>query len=276
VSRWITVLCLLWISTAVWATTPLLPEQQRVPGGVAILEIGVEQQPRPEVRYKRKNVLTLQHQGKWLAIVGIPLSSEPGKHDVHVRAPGSTDWRSLSFTVEPRDYPEQRLTVPNKRHVNPNDEDMARIKRERTVIANAKSRWTDTQVATRFRLPVSGIRSSEFGLKRFFNDQPRRPHGGIDIAASGGTPIYAPADGVVIETGDFFFSGNCIFIDHGQGLLTFYAHLSHIDVVPGQTLKVGEKIGEVGQTGRSTGDHLHWSVGLNQTWVNPDLFLDAP
>ena len=97
----------------------------------------------------------------------------------------------------------------------------------------------------------------------------------MDIAAVEGTPIYAPADAYVVETGDYFFSGNCIFLGHGQGLQTFYAHLSKIDVSPGQQIKRGQKIGEVGATGRVTGAHLHWSVGLNQTWVEPNLFLNT-
>ncbi|HEX5673933.1 MAG TPA: M23 family metallopeptidase, partial [Azonexus sp.] len=129
---------------------------------------------------------------------------------------------------------------------------------------------------TDFALPASGPLSSRFGLRRIFNGQPRNPHAGLDVAVGAGAPVRAPAAGVVANAGDYFFNGNTVFIDHGQGLITAYMHLSRIDVRAGQPVKKGESLGAVGATGRVTGPHLHWAVILNNTPVDPELFLARP
>jgi len=248
-----------------------LPKTNAVPGGIAIVDLKLSTNSKPIVFYKNKRVMVANNNGQWLGVVGIPLTAKPGQHKLKIKNPGKV----INFRVNSKAYAEQRLTIKDKRKVNPTAEDMKRIRRERVRINSALKHWADKdEVNTRFVLPVTGELSSPFGLRRFFNEQARKPHSGIDIAAPEGTLIQAPADGRVIESGDFFFNGNSVFIDHGQGLVTMYCHMSQIKVKPGQMVKQGELIGEVGKTGRVTGPHLHWSVSLNDARVDPRLFFN--
>ena len=249
-----------------------LPLAAAVPGGIVIVDLGLAHDNHaPQVTFNRQRVMVLKNAGHWQGIVGIPLATKPGQQQLHI----SGQKTPVVFTVEAKAYAEQRLIIKDKRKVNPTKEDLQRIGRERTRINKALAHWSDLgSVDTRFSLPVTGRMSSPFGLRRFFNDQPRKPHSGIDIAAPEGTPIQAPAAGRIIEAGDFFFNGNSVFIDHGQGLVTMYCHMSKIEVKPGQTVQKGETIGAVGQTGRVTGPHLHWSVSLNDARVDPGLFFN--
>ncbi len=249
-------------------------EASAVPGGIAIVDLGEASRPWPSVRWNDKPIALVEQSGHLQAVIGIPLSVKAGTQSLQLtKADGSS--KSVKFDVSPFAYEEQRLTITNKRKVNPAPIDMERINAENARLKVVKSYRADKLLTDSFDWPLAGPVSSPFGLRRFFNEQPRRPHGGIDIAAAEGTPIMAPADGLVVETGDYFFNGNCVFIEHGLGLQTFYAHMSRIDVEPGERVTQGQIIGAVGQTGRVTGPHLHWSVGLNGTWVNPLLVLDS-
>jgi murein DD-endopeptidase MepM/ murein hydrolase activator NlpD len=254
-------------------TVQALPLTRAIPGGVQVIALG-EQADKPEVYFEKRRVMVIRDNGQWHAVIGLPLSLKPGSHRIEVRQADGKDY-PISFMVSAASYPEQHITIKNKRMVNPNKLDLKRIGAERVRIRKALKHWQDTtSVQTEMTLPVDGRFSSAFGLRRFFNEQPRKPHSGLDIAAAKGTPIQAPAAGTVIETGHYFFNGNTVFIDHGQGLVTMYCHLDEIGVKPGQHVNHRDIIGRIGMTGRVTGPHLHWGVSLNNTMVDPKLFLD--
>ena len=184
--------------------------------------------------------------------------------------------RELSYAIAPKRYREQQLQVAPGQ-VDLSAEDMARYERERVHLQAVMSTFSEPlpQGELRMQVPVPGRRSGSFGLRRVFNGEKRNPHSGMDIAAATGTAVRAPMAGRVIDTGDYFFNGNTVWLDHGGGLLTMYCHLSASDVKPGERVKAGERFCAVGATGRVTGPHLHWSVMLNRTMVDPALFLEA-
>lgn len=256
-------------------TLAVPPAQELSPGGIAIIPLDDKSDTAPTVSYRDKPVMVVKHQGAWHAVVGIPLNAKSGGHKISITLADKTVDKTIDVTD--KKYETQYLTIKNKRKVNPNDQDMDRIIKEKKKISAALAHWNDTLLAKNLSLdlPVEGRQSSSFGLRRFFNEQPRKPHSGLDIAAPEGTEIKAPADGVVILTGDFFFNGNSVFIDHGKGLVTMYAHMSAIDVKEGEAVARGQKIGAVGKTGRVTGPHLHWGISLNDARVNPSLFVPS-
>lgn len=266
------IIILLLFSVNVWSAS--LPEQLAVPGGIIQIPIGKVNQSIPEVFFQDKRVMVIQSKGQWLAIIGIPLESKPGKHNISIKYP--TEVSQQGFVVAYKKYPAQYITIKNESMVNPNPEDLKRIKTERIPINKALKTWTEqTVIDTDFIPPVDGRLSSLFGLKRFFNDQPKNPHSGLDIAAPAGTAIVAPASAYVIDTGHYFYNGNTVFLDHGQGLISGYFHMSEIKVQPGQEVNQGDMLGTVGETGRVTGPHLHWNVYLNRTKVDPSLFIGS-
>ena len=249
-----------------------LPTALVVPGGVAVVQLNRVHEAKPQVTFATKQVMLVAHNKHWFAIVGIPLDVTPGEYNLLAKYSDAVT--EYPLRVAAKKYPVQHLTVRNKNHVEPDPATLARIEAERAQLTAAFARWSAREtLELSFTLPTRGRISSHFGLRRFFNGQARQPHSGLDLAAPLGTRVQAPAGGQVIATGDFFFNGNTVLLDHGQGLVTMYCHLSKIEVMPGQALARGDKLGEVGASGRATGPHLHWTVSLNKSAVDPNLFL---
>jgi len=274
IAKHLAVVCILSVlSTTISRANGLeLPQALAAPGGVVILPVSGDAERAPAVTFEGKRVMVLPGADSWLAVVGIPLSQTPGAAEIDVRRGDSSE--RIEFLVEGKSYSTQRLSVaPGK--VNLSEPDAARVAKETPHIRAVMSTFTDQPPESlRFISPVKGPKSSSFGLRRVFNNQPRNPHSGMDIAAPTGTPIVAPAPGVVLDTGDYFFNGKSVFIDHGSGLITLYCHLSEIEVTAGQKVNAGDRLGQVGATGRVTGPHLHWGVSLNRAYVDPALFLE--
>lgn len=272
ISKFKTLLFIIALSTPQIILAQSFNHFESVPGGVAVVSISTQE--KPDAWFQDKRVMVVGEPGLWNAVIGLPLSIKPGTHRLDV---ATTQGKSIhNFDVAFKQYQEERITLTDQEMVTPSPVNMERINRENALINQVKQAWSDlNEIPLALDLPVVDRFSSPFGFRRFFNDQPRNPHSGLDIAAVEGTPIKAPAAGRVINTGDYYFNGNSIFIEHGQGLITMYCHLSEIDVVEGQEVQRGEIIGKVGKTGRVTGAHLHWGVILNTVSVDPALFIRA-
>lgn len=267
----LTFVTLLLLNTVVLANN--LPPQNAVPGG--LVHIPLQGNATPKVIYRGHAAMVIPSEGtqyqnnyQWVALVGIPLSAKPGDQSVSING------NIHQFSINDKQYREQRITITNKRKVNPNPLDLERIRREKKEILAALASWSvDKDPITKLAKPAQGPYSSPFGLKRFFNDQPRKPHSGLDIAAPKGAPIVSPAPGKVVAKGDYFFNGNTVILDHGHGLTTMYCHMDTISVALNQEVDQGETIGTIGNTGRVTGPHLHWGVSMNNARIDPLLLM---
>ena len=208
-----------------------------------------------------------------IAIVAIPLFMTSGEHEVQLNYQDGTKG-NVTIKVLDREYPEERITVTDQEHVTPSAPTLERIREEAARMRVAYQLFT-AQPADLLPIiqPVEGRNSGVFGSRRFFNDQPRNPHSGIDWAAPTGTPIKNPTPGTVVVVGDFFFNGKTVLIDHGGGFVSMMCHMSEILVSEGQQVDRGEVLGKVGTTGRSTGPHLHWTVSLSGVRTDPAVFM---
>jgi murein DD-endopeptidase MepM/ murein hydrolase activator NlpD len=218
-------------------------------------------------------VLVTGGSAAWTAVAGIPLDARPGELlPLVVERPDRVP-ETVQLTIGKANYAVQYLTVKQEQ-VDLSPEDLTRYERERIFLENVRQIHSDrAPESLRLIQPCKGRRSESFGRQRYFNDQPRNPHNGVDIAAPIGAPVVAAAGGDVLDVGEYFFSGRTVVLDHGSGFLTLYAHLSEIAIRWRDRVSRGQRIGKVGDTGRVTGAHLHFSVFLNGVAVNPALFL---
>lgn len=250
-----------------------MPRVSAVQGGVARVVLEADESA-PAARVNGRRVLVMRTEREWIALVGVGLDAAPrSRLRLEVERPNGAQ-SQYEIRIVAGKYAVEHLNVPPAQ-VDLPPEELARYQREQVHLREVLGTFTSMAPATLQLLqPVPGRRSATFGLRRYFNGQARRPHGGMDIAAPEGTPVIAAGTGRVADIGDYVFSGLTVILDHGQGMLSLYAHLKSIGVSAGQALAAGDAIGEVGATGRVTGPHLHFSVYLNAVAVNPALFLN--
>jgi len=251
------------------------PIHNPVPGGIAVINLNLNSSNinKPSVTYKNKKIMVRKNGTGWQAIIGLSLNTKKGNHKLKILT-AKGNHLSQTFSTIDKQYQKQYITIKNKGMVTLSPENLKRALSDKKISKQAFALWLNNDnVKLNFIMPVEGRISGRFGLKRYFNNKPRKPHSGIDIAAPTGTLIKSPADGIVIATGNFYFNGNVVFVDHGQGLITMFCHMDKINVSKNQKIKTGDKIGEVGETGRVTGAHLHFSISINNTRIDPELLL---
>lgn len=210
------------------------------------------------------NALSYKYNQSEYLILGLPYV-----YQTSVKKMGDID-----VEVRYKNFGESRITIKDLSKVDLNQEDRERANAEALLIRTALQSYDKTiSPSFNFKNPVIGIISSRYGKKRYINEKPRSPHLALDIAANLGVAVSAPLKGRVILTGNFFYTGNTIILDHGFGLISSYSHLDSSIVKENEMIQQGELIGTVGETGRVTGPHLHWTVYLNKEKINPEALL---
>lgn len=191
-------------------------------------------------------------------------------------------WRAgrreqAEVTVGPYPYETEEIRLQDDRQVHLSPADLARHERERERVAALWNRRGPARFALPLAPPLAALPAAgRFGARRIFNGEPRSPHTGADYRAPSGTPVLAAADGVVALAADHFFSGNSVYLDHGDGLFSMYFHLARIDVREGDEVRRGQRLGAVGATGRATGPHLHFGLRWRGARIDPAPLLADP
>ena len=253
-------------------------------GQVAVLEINLgDDNPFAtdlSARFGQNEIVLFQHpikpSGVYCGLVGIPISQRPQKAAVQLKwtdADGQRQAASVPFQIVEGDYRKEALRV-SKRHVKPSPKSLQRIRAEKKEVRRIYASSSNSRLwYGNFIKPLTSDITSVFGTQRLFNGELQSYHRGTDLRAKTGTPIFASNSGIVRLAKNLYYSGNIVIIDHGKGIFTNYAHLSKIQVRPGQHIARGEKIGLSGATGRVSGPHLHWGVKISGAYVDPMQFL---
>ena len=262
IMHWVIFVLCIWSCTMAAFAAALSLEGEAVPGGLIIGQASPGSQVSldgREIRVSERGYFVFGFGRDANGSATLEVTTPTGEHTVR------------RLAIQPREYDIQHIDglPPNK--VTPPGSVLSRIRREARQVAAARTRdAARTDFLADFRWPVVGPITGVYGSQRVLNGQPRRPHYGIDIAAPTGTPVLAPAAGIVtLAHEDMYYSGGTLILDHGHGLSSTFLHLEKILVAPGQRVDQGEPIAQVGATGRVTGAHLDWRMNWFKARVDP-------
>ena len=239
-------------------------------GGLYIQEL-IDYNLTSSIFLNNQRLLAIGYKDRNFLIYGIPYESKLGRNSLKIKI--NNDIHYLDFDIKPKLFDTQKIRVSSK-YLDLSLADQERVSTESNHLKQARDYWYDIFPDLRFTIPANGIITGRFGTKRFYNEKVGKPHNGLDIGAEKGTKIMAPSGGKIILTGHYYYNGKFILLDHGMGLKSIFIHLDEVLVKKGQLVSKGEIIGKIGNTGKSSGPHLHWSLMLNKTYVDPEYFLD--
>lgn len=240
-------------------------------GQLCLIRIRVEEGEVPHVLWRKKEVYLVPNGAKtlWYGFLSADLEARKGDFEVAVTVGPPDEKTDIWERITKKFYGVRRLTLP-KKMVDLDPKTLERVEREARAM---RKLWEASPSAPLWRgpfiRPVPGVVVGPFGRDSIINNEPRAPHSGVDFRAARGTPVKATNNGRVVLTGDLFFTGDTVVIDHGGGIQSMYFHLERILVKKGEEVSTGQVIGEVGSTGRATGPHLHWGIRVNGDRVDP-------
>lgn len=242
------------------------------PGGIYITEIS-KAEYNQDLLIDGQKILKWNKNNKFYVLYGLSYHLKTKQHSFEIKNKDGAILREIGINIVQKSFRTQKINV-NKKYTKPTDKILKKIKKDKIKLVEARRIWFENNPDMEFILPVKGITTGIFGTKRFYNGIEGNYHNGFDIAADTGTPIVAPSSGKITLTGNFFYNGKTIILDHGRSLKSIMIHLDEILVEENQYVEKGQIIGKVGTTGKSTGAHLHWSVLVNNTYIDPELLID--
>ena len=244
-------------------------EDNSIAGGVVYFPLSQDEISH-DFYYKNQLVTKIERNNQIYLMFGIPYHSDEGLNEFIFNSDKRK--KTINVKVDKKKYGSQKINI--KKYKNKSKDDQDRISIERNQIIKAKKRGYEKYPDIHFIMPSQGITSGIYGTERYYNGKKGRFHNGHDIAAEIGTYIFSPSAGKVMLTGDYYYNGKFVMINHGNNLISMFLHMDQISVSNEQIVKKGQKIGTIGNTGLSTGPHLHWSVIINNEYIDPLIFID--